>query len=190
MNRQKNPGYDPEELLTLIKKTFGEKYEGEYAVIKVGKKPDSCLYDLYANPVSTPSLVYNPYVHDGFKFEVVSDRQEQAIFDTPEDSNDLLLAINRPEFRTNRVYRKTGQVTAAVNGNVIALKIQDGFPSPEEINGAFKTLKARARYVTIGEGGVTQVKTEGRPKTSPTAVQEEKLMARLRARFSRTSQQA
>lgn len=188
MNRRKNTAYGLDELLSLIKKTFGEQYNGEYAIITSVKKADDCLYGLYANPVTTTSLVYNPHIRDGFKFEVQSTRQEQAVFDTPEDAADLLLAINSPEFKTTRVYRKTGQPAAAVMGNTIAVKIQDGFPTPEEINNAFKPLKTKAKYVTVLEDRITQSIREAGEKAISRVKEEEKLLARIRNRFSRTSQ--
>lgn len=189
MNRRKTPGYGLDELLPLIKKTFGEQYEGEYAIITSVKKPDQCLYNLYANPVSTPNLAYNPAVRDGFKFEVQSTREEQAIFDTPEDAYDLLLAINDPDYRTTAIYRKIGQPAAIVKENTVAIRIRDDFPSAGEINNAFKPLKARPTYVTLEDGRITPQKTGSRGRQTSTESQK-KLLAKVMLKFNQKTRTA
>lgn len=173
--------YTVEELLSLIKKTFGDRYEGEYVLIRLGEKPDACLYNLYANPVETPSIAINPAIRDGFKFEIHNNQQERILLDTPEDAYDILLLINNTEFAIKKIYRKVGPPAAAVEQNLLIIKKQENYPTNKEIQNAFKT---KPTNISVKNNQITQQKTT----TRPTNLEEQKqsqITKKLKPKFKK-----
>lgn len=108
------------------------------------------LYEIFANPFSTAGLVLDPKLHDGFKFEVHDVKgSRKIIFDTPEESYDLLSLIGLTDiYAIKRVYKKSGEIAAVASTekvNLIAgryvgkddpamlVRAQSGFPATGEV---------------------------------------------------------
>jgi len=167
------------EALKICQQYFSGK-DGHYAVIRTAGKPDILLYNLYANPVQTPSLVYNTAVRDGFKMEFQATAGERILLDTPEETPDALLLAESPAFAIKKVYRKTGQPAAIVEGPLVLIRIQDSYPTPEELRAAFK--KQAVTYAAVRN----QTIAEEKPTTPPNQKNNEYLLLqRLRSRFQK-----
>jgi fructose 1,6-bisphosphate aldolase/phosphatase len=108
------------------------------------------LYEIFANPFSTAGLVLDPKLHDGFKFEVHDVKgSRKVIFDTPEESYDLLSLIGLTDiYAIKRIYKKSGEIAAVASTekvNLIAgryvgkddpcmiVRAQSGFPATGEV---------------------------------------------------------
>ncbi len=75
------------------------------------------LYRTFADPFTTPGLVSEPSMRDGFVFEVHDlAARLRALFRTPEESYDLLACIGEPSrFVVRRVFSKEGAIAAAAS---------------------------------------------------------------------------
>lgn len=187
MKKQESLEISQEDLLNLLKKEFGERYEGEYALIHAAEKPDPCLYALYCNPVQTPSLAYSHAIRDGFKLEIHSQEGERVLLDAPEDSYDILLLADNPSFQIRKIYSKTGLTSAVVEENLVILKIQNGFPTDKEITHAFKPQKAKPTRITAKNKEITVEKPETRQTTTEEKQQNQnQIIKKLKARFKKT----
>jgi fructose 1,6-bisphosphate aldolase/phosphatase len=114
------------------------------------------LYRTFADPFTTPGLVIDPSMHDGFVFEVHDLLERRKVFfRTPEESYDLLAHIGAPSrFVVKHVFSRGGVIAASTStqrlnllagryvGNddpVMIVRAQAGFPAVGEILGTFTT---------------------------------------------------
>ncbi|MEN6342754.1 MAG: fructose 1,6-bisphosphatase [Methanospirillum sp.] len=114
------------------------------------------LYRTFADPFTTPGLVRNPSMHDGFVFEVhdlVACRR--ALFRTPEESYDLLDCIGLPSrYAVRHVFSKESAIAAsasippsaaspsgkgAASAPVLIVRSEAGFPAVGECLAPFTT---------------------------------------------------
>ena len=74
------------------------------------------LYKIFADPFSTPGLVIDPKMHDGFTFNVLDVRKKAAItLSTPEESYDLLMFLGaHGRYMVREIRRKADNEIAAV----------------------------------------------------------------------------
>jgi len=109
------------------------------------------LYKIFADPFNTAGLVIDPSMHDGFKFEVLDVKKEEAIiFNVPEEMYDMLVFTGaRERYLTRRVWRKSDNEIAAVSSTqklafiagkyvgkddpVLIVRMQSGFPAVGEV---------------------------------------------------------
>jgi fructose 1,6-bisphosphate aldolase/phosphatase len=114
------------------------------------------LYKIFADPFTTPGLVIDPGMHDGFIFEVHDVISKRSVrFRTPEESYDLLAYIGAPSrYVVKGVWRKDGLVAASTSTQrlnllagrnvgkddpVMIIRAQSGLPSVGEIIDPFAT---------------------------------------------------
>ncbi|BAS28358.1 fructose-1,6-bisphosphate aldolase/phosphatase [Limnochorda pilosa] len=113
------------------------------------------LYRIFADPFNTPGLVIDPKMHDGFVFEILDLKADQAArFKTPEESYDLLMFIGAPShYVVRRVLRAQDEEVVAATSTqklslmagryvgkddpVMIVRAQSGFPAVGEILEAF-----------------------------------------------------
>jgi fructose 1,6-bisphosphate aldolase/phosphatase len=81
------------------------------------------LYRMFADPFNTAGLVISPALHQGFRFEVNDVKaHRQIVFDTPEESYDLLVFIGASgRYVVSSVYTKAGDIAAASSTQRLAL---------------------------------------------------------------------
>ncbi len=108
------------------------------------------LYEMFADPFTTSGLVLDPKLHDGFKFEVHDIKgSKKIIFDTPEESYDLLALIGMTDrYSIKRIFKKSGEIAAVASTekvNLIAgryigkddpamiVRAQSGYPATGEV---------------------------------------------------------
>ncbi len=75
------------------------------------------LYKTFADPFTTPGLVSDPSMHDGFVFEVHDlVERRRALFRTPEESYGLLACIGAPSrYVVEHVFSKEGAIAASTS---------------------------------------------------------------------------
>ena len=75
------------------------------------------LYKTFADPFTTPGLVSDPSMHDGFVFEVRDlVARRRALFRTPEESYGLLACIGAPSrYVVEHVFSKEGAIAASTS---------------------------------------------------------------------------
>ena len=75
------------------------------------------LYRTFADPFTTPGLVSDPSMHDGFVFEVHDlVARRRALFRTPEESYGLLACIGAPSrYVVEHVFSKEGAIAASTS---------------------------------------------------------------------------
>jgi fructose 1,6-bisphosphate aldolase/phosphatase len=75
------------------------------------------LYKTFADPFTTPGLVSEPSMHDGFVFEIHDLAGcRRSFFRTPEESYDLLACIGTPSrFVVRRVFSTQGAIAASTS---------------------------------------------------------------------------
>jgi len=184
---KKTTAEEIEGILALCKKTFQENAQGDFTLIQTTEKPDFCLYNLYANPLQNTELVDNPKIRDGFKFKIINKEGEHAIFDTPEESYDVLTLIKNPSFSINSIYTKTGQQTTAVEENKVLIKTLDNFPNKQEIQKAFKTHKTKTKNLTLKDEQLIEQKPTTRKTTTEEKNHNKTLtLKKLKTKFKKT----
>jgi len=105
------------------------------------------LFRTFADPFTTPGLVDNLSMRDGFVFEVhdLAGRRK-ALFRTPEESYALLACIGEPaRYVVARVYSKDGAIAAAASS---------GWPGRGEHLGStyqVTLVRAESGFPTVGE---------------------------------------
>jgi len=149
MNKNRSRTYTPQEILDTIAAAFNETTEGEYALLSPKGKPDPALHNLYMNPAETPNLIHNPHTRDGFAVEIQSKKHGTAILEYPEELHDILTLTKNPGYHITKIYRKTGHPTAATQDKLTIIKIEDGFPTTQEIEKAFKKTNTQPTYIKI-----------------------------------------
>jgi fructose 1,6-bisphosphate aldolase/phosphatase len=114
------------------------------------------LYRTFADPFTTPGLVSDPSMHDGFVFEVHDlAARRRAFFRTPEESYNLLACIGAPSrYLIRNVFSKEGAVAASTSSRlpsdvagprvgpgppVMIVRSESGFPAVGEILAPFTT---------------------------------------------------
>ncbi|MBM3309226.1 MAG: fructose 1,6-bisphosphatase [Candidatus Altiarchaeales archaeon] len=112
------------------------------------------VYEMFANPMNTAGLVLDPKLHDGFKFEVQDVKgNEYVIFDTPEETYDLLALIGLTDnYAVKRIYRKSGEIAASISTEKVSfiagtyvgkddpcmlVRAQSGYPATGEVLNPF-----------------------------------------------------
>ncbi len=132
-----------------------EERPAEVVVVFMGDKTEASafnlpLYEMFANPFSTAGLVLDPKLHSGFKFEVHDVKgSKKIVFDTPEESYDLLALIGLTDvYAIKRIYKKSGEIAAVASTekvNLIAgkyvgkddpcmiVRAQSGYPATGEV---------------------------------------------------------
>jgi len=140
--------FSDESLLVFFSRGTGEK---EF---------NSHVFNAYANPLGTESLLLDLRMHDGFKFKV-SDRgrMEYAVVDIPEEAYDLASLISYGGCLIERVFRKTGESAACVGycsmGQLLLARCGSGFPNAQELTASFSERKGRGIKVlslSLNEG--------------------------------------
>ena len=109
------------------------------------------LYKMFADPFTTAGLVIDSKMHAGFRFEVYDLYEEKRIvFDTPEQSYDLLMYIGAPaRYVVHSVQSKTLDIQAAATSTqrlsliagkyvgkddpVMIVRAQSGLPAVGEV---------------------------------------------------------
>ncbi len=76
------------------------------------------LYKMFADPFTTPGLIIDPHMHDGFLFEVDDHFEERRlVLDLPSELYDLFLFVGAPaRYMVHRVVCTTLGETAAAAG--------------------------------------------------------------------------
>lgn len=114
------------------------------------------LYRAFADPFTTPGLVINPSLREGFVFEVHDlVARKKAFFQTPGESYDLLAHIGASSrFVVSRVLSNQGAIAASTSAGqpdlpagrfagqddpVMIVRAESGFPAVGDLLGAFTT---------------------------------------------------
>jgi len=148
------------------------------------------LYEMFANPFNTAGLVLDPKLHEGFKFEVHDVKGAQKIiFDTPEESYDLLALIGLTDkYAIKRIFKKSGEVAAVASTekvNLIAgryvgkddpgmlVRAQSGYPATGEVVNPFANVfliagwmrgSHRGPLMPVGEKDANPTRFDGPPR--------------------------
>jgi len=113
------------------------------------------LYKMFADPFTTPGLVIDPKMHDGFTFQVLDGYENKTIdLSAPKDIYDLLAFIGTPgRFMINHITRNGDDEIASAGSTqklsliagkyvgkddpVLIVRSQAGFPAVGEVLEAF-----------------------------------------------------
>jgi hypothetical protein len=123
------------------------------------------LARIFADPYNTPTLVTNPKIFHGFKFEEAKTRR---LYNTPEDLHQLLAAFKQ-DLKVSRVYKKTGEHAAAADDHLLLTRVNEYYPTMGETLRPFKPSRSRTNVfhtlpVTL-RGGRIMVDNTFKPKT-------------------------
>lgn len=146
------------------------------------------LYKSFADPFTTPGLVSEPCIHDGFVFEVHDlVERRKALFRTPEEAYSLLVCIGAPSrYVVTRVFSKGGSIAASTSISgpnpvaggrdhpVMIVRSESGFPAVGECLTPFTTpflvaggLQSghHAPLVPVAVCDATRTVADGPPRT-------------------------
>ena len=108
------------------------------------------LYKIFADPFSTPGLVIDPKMHDGFTFNVLDVRKKAAItLSTPEESYDLLMFLGaHGRYMVREIHRKADGELAAVASTDVLAEIAGKYVGKDD---PVCAIRAQAGMPSVGE---------------------------------------
>ena len=108
------------------------------------------LYKIFADPFSTPGLVIDPKMHDGFTFSVLDVRKKAAItLSTPEESYDLLMFLGaHGRYMVREIHRRLDGELAAVASTDVLAEIAGKYVGKDD---PVCCIRAQAGMPSVGE---------------------------------------